>query len=94
MWMLVATPPFTDVERFDAVTALAGEGEGMRARYCGVADGVLRVITVCESREHAERFLAERLGPAFARVLGPEPGGRPEVLGLEVARSWVAEPVG
>ena len=64
----------------------------MRARYCGVAAGVLRVITVWDSREHAERFLAERLGPALARVLGPEPG-RPEVLGLEVARSWVAEPV-
>jgi len=94
MWMLVATPPFATVELFDAVTEAAGEPEGLRARYCGAGDGTLRVITLWESREHAERFVTEQLGPAFATVLGPEPAGRPELIGLELVRSWVAEPVG
>ena len=94
MWMLVATPPFTSVELFDAVTETAGEAEGLLARYCGAAEGTLRVVTLWASREHAERFVAERLGPAFATVLGPEPAGRPEMIGLEVVRSWASQPVG
>lgn len=94
MWMLVATPPFADVVLFDAVTAAAGEPVGLRARYCGAADGTLRVITIWESREHAERFVRAQLGPAMASVLGPEPAGRPEMVGLELVRAWEATPVG
>jgi len=93
MWMLIATPPITTVEQFDAVCEIAGEGEGMRARYCGAAEGSLRVVTLWDSREHAERFVAERLGPALATVLGPDPSGRPELIGLELVRSWEPERV-
>ncbi|MEJ2860015.1 hypothetical protein [Actinomycetospora flava] len=93
-YILIATPPVQTVEAFDAVSATAGEGEGMEGRWCGqAADGSLRVVTLWTSREHAERFLAERLGPAFARVLGPDVAGRPEATGLEVLRSWTAVPV-
>ena len=94
-WMLIATPPLRTVEQFDAVTADAGTPEGLEGRWCGrTENGDLRVVTLWTSREDAERFLSERLGPAFARVLGPEPAGRPEILGLEVLRSWVPTPVG
>lgn len=94
MWMLVATPPFTTVEQFDAVCEAAGEPDGMRARYCGATDGTLRVVTLWDSREHAERFVSQRLGPALASVLGPEPAGKPEMLGLELVRSWEPARVG
>jgi len=29
----------------------------------------------------------------LAKALGPEPVGRPEVIGIDVARSYVREPV-
>jgi hypothetical protein len=94
-YILIATPPVQTVEQVDAVTAAAGEGDGMEGRWCGRTEsGDLRVITLWASKEHADRFLAERLGPAFARVLGPEVAGRPEAFGLEVLRSWVPTPVG
>jgi len=93
-WMMIATPPVETVEQFDAVTARAGDGEGMEGRWCGrTATGALRVVTLWASKEHADRFLAERLGPALAQVLGPEPAGRPEIVGLEVLRSWTPAPV-
>lgn len=66
----------------------------MTARYVGTTDGTLRVVTLWESKAHADRFFAEKLGPALASALGPEPVGRPEVFGIDVARSYVREPVG
>lgn len=94
-WIAVATPPFRSIEQFDAVMAqVDGEPEGLEARYVGTtADGSLRVVTLWESRAHADRFFAEKLGPALARALGPEPVGAPEVVGIDVARSYAREPV-
>jgi len=46
-------------------------------------------LAVWESKAHADRFFAETLGPALAKALGPEPIGKPEVLGLEVAHQYV-----
>lgn len=94
-WMTVATPPFTDIDTFDRLTAqFDGAPAGMQARYVGAAeDGKLRVISLWESKEHADRFFAETLGPALARVLGPEPGGVPAATGIEVLRSYSPEPV-
>lgn len=51
------------------------------------------LATLWESKAHADRFLAEKLGPALGKALGPEPAGAPEVVGIEVARSYVREPV-
>jgi hypothetical protein len=37
----------------------------------------------------ADRFSTETLGPILAMALGPEPVGRPEVIGIDVAgRTW------
>ncbi len=95
-WITVATPPFTSLEQFDAVRAnQGGEPDGLEARYVGTTDGgQLRIVTLWESKEHADRFFADRLGPALAKALGPEPVGKPEVVGIEVARSYSREAVG
>lgn len=59
----------------------------MTARYVGTAtDGKLRVMTLWDTKDHADRFFAQSLGPALARALGPEPVGRPGVYGIDVAQ--------
>ncbi len=94
-WIAVATPPFGSIEQFDTVMAqVGGEPEGLEARYVGTAGDGLRVVTLWESKAHADRFFAERLGPALAKALGPEPVGTPEVTGIDVARSYVRQSVG
>ena len=95
MWITVATPSFTSLEQVDAVLAeLNGPPEGMEARYIGTtADGELRVVGFWESKAHADRFLTEKLGPTIAKVLGPEPNGTSELVEIDVARSYVREPV-
>ncbi len=93
-WIAVATPPFGSIEQFDKVMAqVGGEPDGLEARYVGTVGDGLRVVTLWESKAHADRFFAERLGPALARTLGPEPVGAPEVIGIDVARSYVRQPV-
>ncbi len=94
-WIGIATPPFGSVEKVDEVMAeLGGHPAGLEARYVGAAtDGKLRVVTVWESKAHADRFFAEKLGPALAKVLGPEPVGAPEILGIAVERSYTRQPV-
>jgi hypothetical protein len=93
-WITVATPSF-GIERFDNVRAELGEEpDGLEARYVGTADdGKLRVVALWESEAHAERFFADMLGPALAKALGPEPVGASEIIGIDVARSYVREPV-
>jgi hypothetical protein len=94
-WIAVATPPFTSIDRFDSVMSqLGAEPEGLEARYVGTTGGELRVVTLWESKAHADRFFTERLGPTLAKVLGPEPVGTPEIIGIDVARSYVRQPVG
>jgi len=93
-WITVATPPFSTIEQFDQVIAqTGGDIEGLEARYAGTTDGVVRIVTLWESKAYADRFFAERLGPALARALGPEPVGKPEVYGIDVARSHVRQHV-
>lgn len=87
-WITVTTPPFGWIEQFDTVRAQLGEiPAGLQARYLGTADGKLRIVTLWESKEHADRYFAERLGPTLARALGPE------FIEIDVARSYVREPV-
>lgn len=94
-WITVAIPPFESIEQFDTVSAqLGGPPDGLQARYFGTAcDGKLRYIALWESKEHADRFFTETLGPVLAKALGPEPVRTPEVIGIDVARSYVREPV-
>ncbi len=95
MWITVATPSFTSLEQVDSVLAgLDGPPEGMEARYIGTTpDGGLRVVALWESKAHAERFFSEKLGPTIAKVLGPEPNGASELVGIDVARGYVREAV-
>ena len=95
-WITIATPPFQSVEQFDKVTEAVDHTvpEGMEGRYIGTTnDGKLRVVTLWTTKAHADQFFANTLGPALARALGPEPVGRPEVYGIDVARSYVRESV-
>jgi hypothetical protein len=88
-WIAIATPPFASIDQFDKVMENVGaEPEGLQARYVGSAADGLRVVTLWESKDAADRFFADRLGPALAKALGPEPDGRPTVVGVEVARSY------
>ena len=94
-WITVATPPFASIEQVDAVLAhLDGAPDGMEERYIGTADdGKLRVVSLWQSKAHAEQFFAEKLGPALAKALGPGPVGASEILGIDVQRSYVRQPV-
>jgi hypothetical protein len=95
MWITVATPPFDSIETFDEVRAEVGsEPAGLEARYVGRADdGKLRSITIWRSKEDADRFYAETLRPALAKVLGPERVGPAERTDIEVQRTYTREPV-
>ncbi len=94
-WIVVATPPFQSIERVgEVLTQLGGEPAGLEARYVGTAeDGKPRIVTLWESKAHADRFFTDDLGPALAKVLGPEPVGAPETTGISVARSYTRQPV-
>ena len=88
-WIAVATPPFATIDQFDRVMEnLRPEPDGLQARYAGTTEDGVRVVTLWESKAHADRFFAERLGPALAKALGPEPAGAPTVLGIDVARTY------
>lgn len=95
-WMTVATPPLDSVEQFDAViSSQTAEPDGLEARYVGTTEnGELRIVSVWESKAHADTFFAHTLGPALAKALGPEPIGKPQVIGVAVARAYTGQPVG
>lgn len=93
-WIAVSTPPFESLEQVgDVMSQMNGEPDGLEARYIGTADGSPRIVTVWESKAHADRFFAETLGPILAKALGPDPAGKPEIVGIDVARSYVRQPV-
>ena len=91
-WIMVGTPPFR-IEQYDQVHAQLGEEPaGLQARYVGTdGDGRLRIVGVWESKEHADRFYAERLGPVLAQAFGSESVATSEVIGIGVAHSYVSE---
>ncbi|WP_330276951.1 hypothetical protein OG205_15555 [Lentzea sp. NBC_00516] len=88
MWLTIATPPIQSLDQLDQVMG-AATPDGLRARYACRAEGEFRVIAVWESKDHADRFFREVLGPILARVLGPEPSGAPAMMGMEVLREYV-----
>lgn len=95
-YMTIATPPIQSVEQFDDLLAgRTAEPDGLAARYVGTTDsGELRIVAVWESKAHADHFFTQTLGPALAKALGPEPAGKPEFVGLSIARAYTGQPVG
>ncbi|MCX2948005.1 hypothetical protein [Lentzea sp. NEAU-D7] len=88
MWLTIATPPTQSLDQLDQVMG-STTPDGLRARYACRADGEFRVIAVWDSKDHADRFFREVLGPVLARVLGPEPAGAPTMTGMEVLREFI-----
>ncbi|GGU38510.1 hypothetical protein [Lentzea flava] len=93
MWLTIATPPTKSLDHLDKVMGVSAP-DGLRARYACQADGEFRIIAVWETKEHADRFFREVLGPILARVLGPEPSGAPAVTGMEVLREFIPATAG
>ncbi len=90
-YLTIAKPAFGTLEGFQKIMGARGIGQGepdgLQARYVAdVGDGI-RVVAVWQSKEHADRFLDERLAPALATAFD-EPQGQPEVLEGEVANSY------
>lgn len=77
-WITVAIPPFGSIEQFDRVmTQVEREPAGLEARYVGTAaDGSLRVVTLWESKAHADRR-GPQLRPPARRLSGG--GGHAQV---------------
>ncbi|HEX8868019.1 MAG TPA: hypothetical protein VF821_20330 [Lentzea sp.] len=88
MWLTIATPPTQSLEKLDQAMG-AAIPDGLRARYACRSDDKFQIIAVWETKDHADRFFREVLGPILARVLGPEPAGAPSVTGMEVLREFV-----
>ena len=92
-WITVAKPPFESIEQVESVLSQLGHPDGLEARYVGTADGQVRIVSLWESKAHADQFFAHTLPPVLAKVLGPEPVGTSEVVGIAVARADLREPV-
>jgi len=66
--------------------------DGLLISLVGEAEGVLHVIDVWESKAHADRFVAERLFPAFQRT-GRSPGADSTYVAFETDDIVVKGPV-
>jgi hypothetical protein len=87
---VVDDSPARTVENLDKLmTDILPEPDGLVARYAGMVDGKLCIVGIWDSREHAQAFMTERLGPGLRRLLGDAPAGPPPVLGIEVEHSYV-----
>jgi hypothetical protein len=77
----IVQPPMVTKEMYDAVNAHMGVDasppEGLIMHSAGDLDGTWQIVDVWESEEHAQRFDAERLGPAVAAVAGATPPAGP-----------------
>jgi hypothetical protein len=58
--------------------------EGLLSHVAAPTDGGMQIVDVWQSREHNERFLREKLGPAFARVPGTDAIAPPSPRELDV----------
>jgi hypothetical protein len=77
-WITVGKPPFR-IEQVDTFLAHLGRNPPVSGR----------ATSEPPTKEHADKFFAKRFGPELANAFGLEPVGRPEVIGLEVACSYV-----
>jgi len=76
-------------EQYEAVHSRvdvdANPPEGLIFHAAGPVDGGWRVADVWESREHFDRFRAERLGPAIQELGDRAPQSPPEITEFPVA---------
>lgn len=87
---VVDDSPAGTVENLDRLmTEILADPDGLAARYAGTVDGKLCIVAVWDSREHAERFMQQDLGPGLRRLLGAPPQSPPRSVGMEVEHSWV-----
>jgi hypothetical protein len=77
-------------EMYDRVNAqadvVASPPDGLLCHCAGEVDGEWQIVDVWESREDAERFDEQRLGPALEKVLGVRPPAPPPSTGYELHR--------
>jgi hypothetical protein len=71
------------------MTDILPEPDGLAAPYAGMVDGKLCIVAIWDSREHAQAFMAERLGPGLRQLLGEAPGAPPRTVGIEVEHTYV-----
>lgn len=69
----IAAPPQITAEIYDKVNETAGVNSdppaGLLVHCAGEIDGVFQIVDVWESEADAQRFDAERLGPAINEVV-------------------------
>lgn len=83
--------PGDTMQHVKAIDAALGAEppEGLLARIAGEADGVLQIVTVWATQAQHDRFVAERLHPAFQRV-GHRPDDRIAHVEFEVADLYLS----
>jgi len=87
---VVDDSPAGTVENLDKLmTDILPEPDGLAARYAGMVDDKLCIVAIWDSAEHARVFMAQRLGPGLARLLGTPPTTPIRTLGIEVEHSYV-----
>jgi hypothetical protein len=88
---VVDDSPAGTVANLDTLmTDILAEPDGLAARYAGVVDGKLCIVGIWDSREQADAFMRNQVGPALRKLLGDgAPSGPPRVLGIEVEHSYV-----
>lgn len=89
---VVDDSPAGSVENLDRLMSeILPDPDGLAARYAGTVDGKLCIVAVWDSREDAERFMRQDLGPGLRRLLGDAaaPSSPPRTVGVEVEHSWV-----
>jgi hypothetical protein len=89
-FLRITQPPMLTPETYDAINAEAGVSEqppaGLLMHSMGNADGTWQIVDLWESKEHADRFDSERLGPAIQAVVGApadSPPPSPKVTAYE-----------
>jgi hypothetical protein len=87
---VVNDSPARTVENLDKLmTDILPEPDGLAARYAGMVDGKLCIVAIWDSREHAQAFMAERLGPGLRQLLGETPVNPLRTVGIQVEHTYV-----
>ncbi len=87
---VVDDSPAGSVQNLDKLmTDILPEPDGLAARYAGMVDGKLFIVALWDSREHAETFMTQRLGPGLRQLLGAAPARPPRSVGVEVEHAYV-----
>ncbi len=87
---VVDDSPAGTVENLEKLmTDILSEPDGLAARYAGMVDGKLCIVALWDSRDQADAFMTQRLGPGLRALLGTAPSAPPHAVGVEVEHSYV-----